>query len=103
MSKSGSIIADSKTSTELKAITINGAITVESEEDLKRREERRKKRKSRWGSSQEATNATSGSGVPPAAKRSSIVIPGVPDAPPAVAPKPSSMALALRTPHGQDK
>jgi len=34
-------------STSLKAITINGAIHVESEEDAKKREEKRKNRKSR--------------------------------------------------------
>ncbi len=34
--------------TGLKAITINGAIVVESQEDIKRREQRRKERKSRW-------------------------------------------------------
>ena len=32
---------------ELKAITINGAVHVESDEDRKKREERRKNRKSR--------------------------------------------------------
>ena len=32
---------------ELKAITINGAVHVESDEDRKKREERRKARKSR--------------------------------------------------------
>jgi hypothetical protein len=36
---------------KLKAITINGAIHVESEADLRRREERRKQRKSRWDKS----------------------------------------------------
>ena len=33
---------------ELKAITINGAVHVESDEDRKKREERRKNRKSRF-------------------------------------------------------
>ena len=36
---------------KLKAITINGAIHVESEEDAQRREDRRKQRKSRWDKS----------------------------------------------------
>ena len=36
---------------KLKAITINGAIHVESEADSRRREERRKQRKSRWDKS----------------------------------------------------
>ena len=36
---------------KLKAITINGAIHVESEDDVQRREERRKQRKSRWDKS----------------------------------------------------
>lgn len=36
---------------KLKAITINGAIHVESEDDVRRREERRKQRKSRWDKS----------------------------------------------------
>jgi len=36
---------------KLKAITINGAILVESEADFRRREERRKQRKSRWDKS----------------------------------------------------
>lgn len=35
---------------KLKAITINGAIHVESAEDIKKKEERRKQRKSRWDS-----------------------------------------------------
>ena len=39
------------TSSGLKAITINGAIQVESAEDLQKRRERRDKRKSRWDSS----------------------------------------------------
>ena len=38
-------------SSSLKAITINGAIQVESEEDAKKRQERRAKRKSRWDNS----------------------------------------------------
>ena len=37
---------------KLLAITINGAITVESDEDRQKREERRKQRKSRWDSTQ---------------------------------------------------
>ncbi len=37
--------------TKLKAITINGAIHVESDDDIRRREERRKQRKSRWDKS----------------------------------------------------
>ena len=36
---------------KLKAITINGALHVESEEDAQRREDRRKQRKSRWDKS----------------------------------------------------
>ncbi len=59
-------------SSGLRAITINGAIHVESEEDVaKRREKRRKERKSRWGA--EASN--SGSSGPTAAKRSNILLP----------------------------
>lgn len=34
--------------TKLRAITINGCIVVESDNDVKRREERRKNKKSRW-------------------------------------------------------
>ena len=37
--------------TSLKAITINGAIVVESEEDKRKRAERRAQRKSRWDNS----------------------------------------------------
>lgn len=33
---------------KLRAITINGAVHVESEDDIKKREERRKQRASRW-------------------------------------------------------
>jgi len=33
---------------KLRAITINGCIVVESDNDVKRREERRKNKKSRW-------------------------------------------------------
>ena len=60
----------------LKAITLNGAILVESAEDIAKREERRKKRKSRWGSQTVtcATNAATPSGLP-AAKRSNILLP----------------------------
>ena len=36
---------------KLKAITINGAIHVESEDDARRRDERRRQRKSRWDKS----------------------------------------------------
>jgi hypothetical protein len=36
---------------KLKAITINGAIHVESDDDIRRREERRRQRKSRWDKS----------------------------------------------------
>lgn len=40
------------TAPKLKAITINGAIHVESSEDIKKKEERRKQRKSRWDQKQ---------------------------------------------------
>ena len=39
---------DGATPPKLKAITINGAIHVESEADRKKKEEKRKERKSRW-------------------------------------------------------
>ena len=42
-----SLFTDGPTPTKLKAITLNGAIVVESDEDRKKREERRKARKSR--------------------------------------------------------
>ena len=41
--------------TNLKAITINGAIVVESEEDKRRKAEKRAKRKSRWDNSSSNT------------------------------------------------
>ena len=43
-------LSSGPTPPKLLAITINGAITVESEEDRKKRDERRKQRKSRWDS-----------------------------------------------------
>lgn len=43
-----SLFTDGPTPPKLKAITLNGAIVVESDEDRKKREERRKARKSRW-------------------------------------------------------
>ena len=43
-----SLFPDGPTPPKLKAITLNGAIVVESAEDAKKREERRKQRKSRW-------------------------------------------------------
>ncbi len=43
-------LRDSSSTSELRAITINGCIHVESDEDVaRRREQRRKERKSRWG------------------------------------------------------
>ena len=42
-----SLFTDGPTPPKLKAITLNGAIVVESDEDRKKREERRKARKSR--------------------------------------------------------
>jgi hypothetical protein len=43
---------------KLKAITINGSVHVESDQDAKNREERRKQRKSRWDSSQKNSNTS---------------------------------------------
>jgi len=56
---------------ELKAITINGAVHVESDEDRKKREERRKNRKSRWGG-QTAVPAY----IPNVKKKSTILLEG---------------------------
>ena len=39
---------DGPTPPKLKAITINGSIQVESEDDKKNREQKRKERRSRW-------------------------------------------------------
>ena len=39
---------DGATPPKLKAITVNGAILVESEADRKKKEEKRKERRSRW-------------------------------------------------------
>lgn len=50
---------DGPTPPKLKAITINGAIQVESEEDRIKREERRKQRKSRWDQSQNSKKKAS--------------------------------------------
>ena len=44
---------------KLLAITINGSITVESEEDRKKREEKRKQRKSRWDRTESKYNKKS--------------------------------------------
>lgn len=58
----------------LRAITINGSIRVESEEELaQRRERRRKERKSRWGG-RPAEDTAGQNGAPPA-KKSSILLP----------------------------
>lgn len=56
---------DGPTPPKLKAITINGAIQVESEEDRIKREERRKQRKSRWDQSQSSKKASSSSNSNP--------------------------------------
>ena len=45
-------LSSGPTPPKLLAITINGSITVESEEDRKKRDERRKQRKSRWDCTQ---------------------------------------------------
>lgn len=49
--------------TKLKAITINGAIQVESVEDVKNREERRRQRKSRWDQSKSCSSNDSSSSL----------------------------------------
>ncbi len=65
-------------SSELKAITINGAIHVECEEDRRRREERRKQRKSRWGAQGQGQGQGQGQTAvaqfPPAPKRRSGIL-----------------------------
>jgi hypothetical protein len=71
MSHLKDLSAGSDSGSGLRAITINGSIHVESEEDLRRREERRKLRKSRWG----RTADTVAQYAAPAPKRSSILLP----------------------------
>ena len=58
---------------ELKAITLNGAIVVESSSDIAKREERRKKRKSRWGN--ETVTTVTQNAPPPPKKKSGILLP----------------------------
>ncbi len=65
--------SSSSASGGLRAITINGAIHVESEEELaRRRERRRRERRSRWGRPAEAQLPQL---APPQAKRSAILLP----------------------------
>jgi len=56
LEKMSSLFPDGPTPPKLKAITLNGAIVVESAEDAKKREERRKQRKSRWDSKGQPSN-----------------------------------------------
>ena len=77
--------------TELKAITINGSITVESEEDAKRRQERRKKRKSRWNNDQDQDNPDNPNAGSKTKTSSSqlLVIPGNPESVPLLMGQPA--------------
>ncbi len=78
---------------DLKAITINGAIRVESEEEVaRRREERRKQRKSRWGRPQD----TLGHYAAPPPKKSAILLPG--EGPSSSTSSASGGRLALEAP-----
>ena len=56
---------DEPTPAKLKAITINGAIHVESAEDKQKREERRKQRKSRWDSKRSGSSSSAVSSSTP--------------------------------------
>ena len=68
-------LKDPPSSSSLRAITINGSIHVESEEDVaKRREQRRRERKSRWGRTKEEAEAEVNY-TNRGSKRSSILLP----------------------------